>query len=432
MLKNKIAVKLSLYFLVAILTFSVITGIGFTFLFERYVIQFHRDHLADHAIALAQNLSKYIDLRSDVAVYDEFINFALDISINNLWIADEHDHILTNCAGERHEYAFTDLNEMQQSFIRKVMDGETVAENIFEDLIPDAMMSVGTPVINNLGEVVGAVILHSTVDEERITVGHTRAPLLISIGVSLFITSLLSVFLSRRFTAPIISKEVEDAMRLEHTRREFIANISHELRTPVAVIRASLETLIKKLINTPEQIDEYYRQMLKETVFLGRLVNDLLDLAKLQNLDFEIKKEEVIVSDVISDASRSLRQIAKERSVTVDVDVENYDCVIQGDYDRIRQMLINVLDNAIKFSHENGKVTITLKNKTLTVQDNGIGISPEDLLHIFDKFYKEPSEKNKTGTGLGLVIAKQIADRHNIEINVKSIVNSGTTFMFYL
>jgi signal transduction histidine kinase len=95
-------------------------------------------------------------------------------------------------------------------------------------------------------------------------------------------------------------------------------------------------------------------------------------------------------------------------------------------------MLVIVLGNAIKFSHENGKITITLKDNTLSIQDYGIGISQEDLLHIFDKFYKERSEKNKSGTGLGLVIAKQIADRHNIKFEVKSIEKSGTTFIFHL
>jgi signal transduction histidine kinase len=306
-------------------------------------------------------------MRSDGEIYDELIDFALDISVNNLWIADKHDHILTNCGGERHEYVISDLEESQEWFVNEVLNGNTLFAQGFCNLIPDVSSTVGTPVINDSGEVVGAVLLHSTIDEDRITVEHTRMPLLISIGMAIIITSCLSIFLSRRFTDPIISKEAADALRLEHTRREFVANISHELRTPITVIKGSLETLIKKVVYTPDQISEYYAHMLNESVFLERLVNDLLDLAKLQNSDFEIKKEELIISDVISDVSRCLRQIARERNVTVDVNVVNNDFVIQGDYGRIRQMLIIVLDNAIKFSHENGTVTITLEDRVLTI-----------------------------------------------------------------
>jgi signal transduction histidine kinase len=407
-------------------------GLGFTLLFGRYVEQFHEEHFADHATAIAQNLSKYMDMKSDVELYDELINYALDIAVNNLWVADRHSHILANCGGERRKYAISDLTESQQAFIREVLAGKTIYTENFCTIVPNATMTVGTPVTNDLGEIIGAVMLHSTEDEDIIAVAHTRTPLLMSLGMALVVTFLLSLFLSKNFTDPIISKEAADALRLEHTRREFVANISHELRTPVTVIKGSLLTLINKVVDTPVQIDEYHRQMLNESVFLERLVNDLLDLAKLQNLDFEIKKEELIISDVISDVSRSIRQIAKNKGITVEVTNKNTDCVIFGDYDRIRQMLVIVLDNAVKFSHENGTVTITLKDKTLTIQDNGIGISEEFLPHIFDKFYKERSEKNKTGTGLGLVIAKQIAERHNIEIEVKSIEKSGTTFIFYL
>jgi signal transduction histidine kinase len=103
---------------------------------------------------------------------------------------------------------------------------------------------------------------------------------------------------------------------------------------------------------------------------------------------------------------------------------------VHGDYSRLRQMIFIILDNAIKFSPVGGSVTVALKDRTLSVIDHGTGISEEDMLYIFDRFYKVRSEENKNGTGLGLAIAKQIALRHNIKISVSSEINKGSVFSF--
>jgi signal transduction histidine kinase len=183
---------------------------------------------------------------------------------------------------------------------------------------------------------------------------------------------------------------------------------------------------------SPEQIQSYCEQMMNESISLERLVNDLLDLAKLQSAGFTIVKEEISLNDVISDAVRGSRQIAKAHDITVKVTGMNKNFVFYGDYDRLKQMLMIILDNAIKFSHEGGTVTIKLSGKTLTIRDKGIGISEDDMPHIFEKFFKGTSERNKSGTGLGLAIAKQIAERHEIVLSVDSHVRNGTTFKFKL
>ncbi len=170
--------------------------------------------------------------------------------------------------------------------------------------------------------------------------------------------------------------------------------------------------------------------MLNERIFLQRLVNDLLDLSRLQNTDFKIEMQELNLCDVINDVVRSVHNIAESKKINITHEQDTQVCVIKGDFGRLRQMLLIVLDNAIKFSPENSAVTVSLENKSISIKDNGIGISNEDLPYIFDRFYKVKSEENKNGTGLGLAIAKQIADRHNIKLSVNSTQSEGTVFKF--
>lgn len=215
-------------------------------------------------------------------------------------------------------------------------------------------------------------------------------------------------------------------------RRDFVANISHELRTPVTVIRGSLEALRDKVVTDPEQVKDYYRQMLNESIFLQRLVDDLLDLSRLQNTDFKMEMQELSLCDVLDDVVRSARNIASGKRIEILYEQDASPCKTTGDYGRLRQMLMIVIDNAIKFSSEQGRVSISLKDRVISVRDQGAGISQEDLPYIFERFYKSKSETNKNGTGLGLSIAKQIADRHNIRFSVSSSPAEGTEFRFQL
>jgi len=213
-------------------------------------------------------------------------------------------------------------------------------------------------------------------------------------------------------------------------RREFVANISHELRTPVTVIRGSLEALCDEIVTDPEQVKIYHRQMLNESIYLQRLVNDLLDLSRLQNTDFLMEMNELNVCEVLKDVVRSAQHLAITKSIEIKQEANAPLCSFFGDYGRLRQMFLIILDNAIKFSPENSIVKVSLNGKTVSIQDQGIGIPKEELPHIFDRFYKVKSEENKSGTGLGLAIAKQIADRHKIGISVTSFQNEGCEFKF--
>ena len=170
--------------------------------------------------------------------------------------------------------------------------------------------------------------------------------------------------------------------------------------------------------------------MLTEAKFLERLIKDLLELSKLQSLEFKIEKSDVSINKIIDEVVRSAKKISKDTKIEIDVNKSVDDIKISGDYHRLRQMFMIILDNAIKFSNYGDRVSINISKNKLTINDEGIGIFKEDIPYIFERFYQSRYENNKTGTGLGLAIAKKIADRHDIKLKVESERNVGSSFIF--
>lgn len=216
--------------------------------------------------------------------------------------------------------------------------------------------------------------------------------------------------------------------------RSFVSSVAHELRTPVAVLRGSLEALCDGVVSEREQVEEYHRQMLAESIYLQRLVTDLLEYSRLQNSSFSIVTEPVNIPDVVSDVCRSIRHLAETKNIRLIRECESYVYAVKGDYARLRQMLIVILDNAVKFTDEGGSITVTEKTENdrlyLTVTDTGCGIDDEELEDIFVKFHRSVTGQNRNGTGLGLAIAREIAQRHAATVSVKSKKGEGSSFTF--
>ena len=237
-------------------------------------------------------------------------------------------------------------------------------------------------------------------------------------------------------TLDILAERLEladaESQKLEKLRREFIANISHELRTPVTVIRGSLEALRDGVVTEKADVEEFHEQMYKESLFLQRLINDLLDLSRLQNTDFPIEKSPLNLVDVIHDAVRSGRQLGADKKLQITGSADKDIYMLNGDYGRLRQMLMIFLHNSIKFSPEGSEIKLELAGNRLKLIDHGCGIKEEDIPHAFDRFYKARNEHNKSGSGLGLAIAKQIAQRHDMQLELQSKLGEGTTIIIGL
>lgn len=480
-MKNKIAYRLILYFTAALLLFSIMIGSVFMMLFKAHTLELQKSELESRAITIAGTISSMLSdksyrPRSGMGMmgggqggYMAYLRFLDDIAMADVWIVDENLELITIGHMQNQSFNYADLPKDADAVVKEVFNGSTTFSEGFSELLKTPTLTVGTP-IRQGDRVVGALLLHSPVKGIDDAVEQGFRILAISVFIALALSIVLSVILAVSFTRPLkkmknsavklaggdysvktnvhsadeigelasaidilserlasASRESENLMRL---RRDFVANISHELRTPITVIRGSLEALCDEVVADPEQIKDYHRQMLNESIFLQRLVDDLLELSRLQNVDFKIEMQEFSLCDVLNDVIRSARNMASGKNIEIQFNQETSFCMVEGDYGRIRQMLMIIIDNAIKFSPENGIISISLKNREVSVRDHGEGIPQEDLPYIFDRFYKSKSELNKNGTGLGLSIAKQIADRHNINVSVSSSTSEGTEFRF--
>jgi len=476
-MKNKIAFKLTLYFSAALLLFSIIIGSVFMTLFKSHTMNLHRTDLEKRAVTMAGTLSELMSgANSGMGMmggrqggYGAYLRFLDDIAMTDIWIVDENLELITSGHMSNEKYNYADLPPDASAVVKQVFEGNTTFSAGFSNLLNTPTLTVGTP-IQSGGKVIGALLLHSPVDgmNEAITQGF--GILAISMSAALVLSILLSIVFAVVFTRPLkkmknsamllaagdysaktgvlqkdeigelalaidtLSERLylasHESQQLFKLRSDFIANISHELRTPVTVLRGSLEALCDEVVTDPSQVTSYHHQMLNETLFLQRLVNDLLDLSRLQNIDFKIEMQQLSLCDVLNDVIRSAQHMAQLKHIEIRQEQDTKICIVLGDYGRLRQMFLIIMDNAIKFSPQNGVITVSLKDKLVSIQDNGTGISTEDLPYVFDRFYKVKSEQNKNGTGLGLPIAKQIADRHTINVSVSSTKKTGTEFQF--
>lgn len=226
-------------------------------------------------------------------------------------------------------------------------------------------------------------------------------------------------------------QDISKSERLEQLRRDFVANVSHEFRTPLTVIRGSVEALVDGTVENNEDIQRYHQRILSETRGLERLVGDLLELSRLQSGKIKIEKHEIHIPNLINDLIKSLQTIANQKDIKIlyqsDPDIPPY----LGDYDRLRQLFLIFLDNAIKYSPPDTIITVEsrqIEKHTLSImiRDQGYGISAEELPYIWDRFYKAEKSRKGLGTGLGLAIAKHLLELHNGIVSVQSEQGKGT------
>ena len=231
----------------------------------------------------------------------------------------------------------------------------------------------------------------------------------------------------------VVFHDITELKKLEQMRKDFVANVSHELKTPITSIKGFSETLLDGAMNDPETLKSFLDIILKESDRLQSLIKDLLELSKIEKQGFELALEEVEVAGLIEDVMPILREKAKPKEISLQSDFESRGLAEVDSY-RLKQVFINLISNAIVYTPKGGNVWITLEEDQdkvyIRVKDNGMGISPEELPRIFERFYRvdKARSRNSGGTGLGLAIVKHIIEAHEGDIEVESELNQGTTF----
>lgn len=224
-------------------------------------------------------------------------------------------------------------------------------------------------------------------------------------------------------------QDITDMKRVELMRSQFVANVSHELKTPLTSIKGFAETL--RIVDDSATREKFLDIIDKEAERLTRLINDILVLSNIEsNLVADV--EEFRPGIVIEETLNIVRKTARNRNVSVEFEDNSSECIL-GDRDKFYQLVLNLIENAVKYSKEKeGYVKISSHNDGgyyhLKIEDNGIGIPDEDISRIFERFYRVDKSRKKGGTGLGLAIVKHIVKIFNGEINVKSKLGEGTTF----
>ena len=227
-------------------------------------------------------------------------------------------------------------------------------------------------------------------------------------------------------------KDITEMERTEKMRREYVANVSHELRTPLTAVRGLLEPLADGMVKDEESRQRYYKIMLHEVMRLSRLITDMLTLSRLQAGTEYMELSRVNLEELINDVAISYAAAAQQKGISLEVDcVSAVDALT--DPDRIEQVLIILLDNAMHYTPEGGKITLRLRSGDrllISVEDNGCGIPEKDIPFIFERFYKVDKSRGEGGTGLGLSIASYIMEKLDESITVDSKVGEGTCFTF--
>lgn len=240
----------------------------------------------------------------------------------------------------------------------------------------------------------------------------------------------------RSYSTLVLFQDLTELRNLQTMRRELIGNISHDLRTPIAGIKAMVETLQDTAIDDKQVAWDFLTRINGEVDRLTQMVTELTELSHIETGKAELRRVPTNLNYLIEEVVGQMRPQAESKPVTITTDFNSNLPVIKVDKDRIRQTLTNLVHNAIKFNNPGGKVTITTtfdnESAIVSMSDTGIGISKEDLPHIFERFYKADKARSQGGSGLGLAIAKHTIQAHGGNISVKSEEGKGTTITFDL
>jgi signal transduction histidine kinase len=452
-MKNGIKRRLVLSYFFMILLTVVLFEVILLFSIRYYYYNSIEEHLKNHATIFSSFYKEYLEDNSleEHAEYiiDEYTTYAPAqiqiISMDGRLLADTHR------SSQVQMKTFAD--------VKTALNGNNAQFTGTLGEANEEVMAVAYPLMAN-NEQVGVARFISSLEPVK-QVFQTVILYLVLIGMFvLLVITLLSYFLANTVTKPVkkITEAAHEMARgnmtvraekiyddelgkladtmnfmaneleqLEQVKKEFIASVSHELRTPLTSIKGWGITLHS--MSEDEHMKEGLEIMISESERLNGLVNDLLDFSSLSSGKIQLNIEEVRIGELIDQVYQQMLPRSKRQFISLSFDLDNPEVLLKVDKDRLKQVLINVLDNAFKFTPQQGIVKIRSslieENFVIEVEDTGQGIEAEDLMKITNKFYKGKSKAG--GSGLGLAICQEIVSQHNGSLTVMSVKGKGTT-----
>lgn len=472
MMKHKITGKLMAYFALALLLFGLVLGLLFTVMFRDFSAQVYQDNLTKRAERIADSLSSLTHGRDrPQGGMGNTMRLLSEAADTDIWLVDRKARTVT--VGRRpRPVEYSQLPPDADKLLGEVFEGKTAHSRAFSGMLEQATITVAAPVLDTDGRVALALLLHGTAEGTDAAAREGLKLLLVSGLFALILASAAVALLSHHFIRPIKAMQVaanhmaqgDYAVQVEDTRRDelgalaqdlnrlsrslldaqaqsqaeetrrrhFMAKVSHELRTPVTVLQSTLEALKDGVITNPDDIKRHQEGMLKETLHLKRMVQDLLDLSRMQSPGYAFEQAQVDLTALIADVARTAQALGEDKALVVETAIADVPA-ITGDATRLRQLMLILVDNAVRVSPREGflrfELAQTAQGIRFTLTDQGPGIPDALLPHLFDAFRTgEADGVHPQGTGLGLAIAREIAQRHGAVITAKNTADGGAVF----
>lgn len=347
-------------------------------------------------------------------------------------------------------------------------DSYYIRDNFFGEF-DEEMLSVYTPITSNY-KIKGYVVIHQPMRELRARSDDYLSITYITLVVLIFLSLIILLFFTEVFYIPLrkiiyatdqyaagnmhyefsldssdelgylaatLNYMASEIARSEDIQKKFVANVSHDFRSPLTSMRGYLEAMLDGTV-PPEMHEKYLNVVMNETDRLAKLTNSLLTLNNLNTSGMILELSDFDINNVIRNTVATFEGTCEQKKISISLILTGEEMLVHADMTRIQQVLYNLLDNAIKFSHNQSTITIETREKNnklfVSVKDTGIGIPKDSLKMIFDRFYKTDLSrgKDKKGTGLGLSITKEIIHSHGENINVISTEGVGSEFIFTL
>lgn len=455
---NKVATQLTIGISLIVFVSTLMIGLIFLSQYRQLSLRQTENELTSKSNELAE-LGSMMLLSQMTGSRDRIFGSIKGLTDSDFWIISSYGEVMISTTDTS---TLSEVTELNKEFLSKIRNKENIITYEYSDYFDTKTLTVITPIIEQ-NYIIGAVILHK--DVNIIYRDNTFFAFLVftSLLISLILSIILSNVYSRHFTKPLkrvtevaneiakqnydiktgveredelgelartidymsseINKNISEIKNLEGRAKELVANVSHEFKTPLTLIRGYVENLFDK---TTKPSQEVYEKIINNTITLEKLVNELLDLSKFQAGTVVLNKEQLELKQLINDVVIDMRNIAKDKKIKLKiVEIFKSSQIIEADYIKIKQLLTIFIDNAIKYSNEGSLVTINILEGEIVITDNGIGIEQSKLEQLFERYYQV--DHNQKGYGLGLCIAKYIADAHDFSLVIDSTPNNGTS-----
>ncbi|KZL93111.1 sensor histidine kinase [Clostridium magnum] len=457
-----------------VFTFTVIIAISFvmtaaflSYWFESYYFDQRKSQLETEAQLIGPTAIQYLQGNVSIDRINEILTYVGNYSSADIWLTDSYGYVYAVSDSGHKNLIGTQIltKELEELRIGHTVEKKGVFGNMFK--IPVHTFEIP---IYSRGIFNGAIMMHTSIDELRGALKKVYEIIWISAVFAIIVSCIVIYYISQRiiirplakinYVADKISKgEVEKRVSIkskdeigtlaksfnsmadsleevEKNRREFISNVSHEIRSPITSIKGFIGGILDGVI--PKEKENYYLSVAYEEIQrLTRLVNDLLDLSAIEAGQFKLRIEEIDINEIIRICVIKFETKIKEKKLKVDVLMHEDRLYVAADRDRLTQVVTNLIDNAIKYGAEEGNVRICTRSKgdkaLISVFNDGPCIPKEDLKHIWNRFYKaDKSRTSKMSTGLGLSIVRSILTQLGEDIWIENKENQGVTFTFTL